>query len=129
MSDRALVLIVEDNPRNLKLARDILNHAGYEILEAENAEDGLELARARHPDLVLMDVQLPGMDGVQALVHLRADPATADIPVIALTAFAMKADRERFMAAGFDQYMEKPLDIRELPRQVAATLSRDGKEG
>ena len=128
MTDPELVLIIEDNARNLKLARDILNHAGYETLEAENAEDGLELARDRHPGLVLMDVQLPGMDGVQALVHLRADPATADIPVIALTAFAMKADRERFMAAGFDQYMEKPLDIRELPRQVAATLSRDGKE-
>ena len=128
MTDPALVLIIEDNARNLKLARDILNHAGYETLEAETAEDGLELARARHPGLVLMDVQLPGMDGVQALVRLRADPATADIPVIALTAFAMKKDRERFIAAGFDQYMEKPLDIRELPRQVAATLSRDSKE-
>jgi two-component system, cell cycle response regulator DivK len=125
MTDPALVLIIEDNARNLKLARDILNHAGYETLEAENAEDGLELARARHPGLVLMDVQLPGMDGVQALVRLRADPTTADIPVIALTAFAMKKDRERFIAAGFDQYMEKPLDIRELPRQVAATLSRE----
>jgi two-component system cell cycle response regulator DivK len=128
MTASALVLIIEDNARNLKLARDILNHAGYETLEAENAEDGLELARARHPGLVLMDVQLPGMDGVQALVRLRADPATADIPVIALTAFAMKADRERFIAAGFDRYMEKPLDIRELPRQVAATLS-GGTEG
>ena len=128
MTDPELVLIIEDHERTLKLARDIWNHAGYETLEAENADDGLELARARHPGLVLMDVQLPGMDGVQALVRLRADPATADIPVIALTAFAMKADRERFIAAGFDQYMEKPLDIRELPRQVAATLSRDGKE-
>jgi two-component system cell cycle response regulator DivK len=129
MTDPELVLIIEDNARNLKLARDILNHAGYETLEAENAEDGLELARDRHPGLVLMDVQLPGMDGVQALGRLRADPATADIPVIALTAFAMKKDRERFIAAGFDQYMEKPLDIRELPRQVAATLSRNGKDG
>jgi two-component system cell cycle response regulator DivK len=123
MTDPALVLIIEDNARNLKLARDILNHAGYDTLEAENAEDGLELARARQPGLVLMDVQLPGMDGVQALGRLRADPATAGIPVIALTAFAMKADRERFIAAGFDRYMEKPLDIRELPRQVAATIS------
>jgi two-component system cell cycle response regulator DivK len=128
MSGRALVLIIEDNPRNLKLARDILDHAGYATLEAENAEDGLELARARHPDLVLMDVQLPGMDGVQALVRLRSDPVTADIPVIALTAFAMKADRERFIAAGFDRYMEKPLDVRDLPRQVAATLSGGGAE-
>jgi two-component system cell cycle response regulator DivK len=123
MTDRALVLIIEDNARNLKLARDILNHAGYETLEAENAEVGLELARTRQPGLVLMDVQLPGMDGVQALGHLRSDPVTAGIPVIALTAFAMKADRERFIAAGFDHYLEKPLDIRELPRQVAATLS------
>jgi two-component system cell cycle response regulator DivK len=128
MTDPALVLIIEDNARNLKLARDILNHAGYDTLEAENAEDGLELARARQPGLVLMDVQLPGMDGVQALGRLRADPATAGIPVIALTAFAMKADRERFIAAGFDRYMEKPLDIRELPRQVAATLSDGGTE-
>ena len=75
MTDQGLVLIIEDNARNLKLARDILNHAGYETLEAENAEDGLELARARHPGLVLMDVGLPGMDGVQALARLRADPA------------------------------------------------------
>jgi two-component system cell cycle response regulator DivK len=128
MTEQPVVLIVEDNPRNLKLARDILDHAGYATLEAENAEDGLELARARHPDLVLMDVQLPGMDGVQALVRLRSDPVTADIPVIALTAFAMKADRERFIAAGFDRYMEKPLDVRDLPRQVAATLSGGGAE-
>jgi two-component system, cell cycle response regulator DivK len=123
MSDPAPVLIVEDNPRNLKLARDVLNHAGYETLEAENAEDGLALAQARRPGVVLMDVQLPGMDGVQALGCLRADPVTADIPVIALTAFAMKADRERFLAIGFDHYLEKPLDIRDLPRQVAAALA------
>lgn len=126
MTDGALILIIEDNPRNLKLARDILNHAGYETLEAENAEDGLALARARHPDLVLMDVQLPGMDGVQALSRLRSDPETCDIPVIALTAFAMKDDRERFLAAGFDRYVAKPLDIREFPRQVAAALAAAG---
>jgi two-component system, cell cycle response regulator DivK len=123
MTDGAVVLIIEDNPRNLKLARDVLGHAGYAILEAENAEDGLALARARRPGVVLMDVQLPGMDGVQALGRLRADPVTAGIPVIALTAFAMKTDRERFLALGFDHYLEKPLDIRELPRQVAAALA------
>jgi two-component system cell cycle response regulator DivK len=122
MTDRPLVLIVEDNPRNLKLARDVLNHAGYDILEAANAEEGLALAQERRPGVVLLDIQLPGMDGMQALSRLRADPATADIPVIALTAFAMKADRERFLAAGFDHYVEKPLDIRELRRQVAVVL-------
>jgi two-component system, cell cycle response regulator DivK len=122
MSDRELVLIVEDNPRNLKLARDVLNHAGYATLEAANAEDGLELARQRRPGVVLLDIQLPGMDGMQALDRLRADPSTRDIPVIAVTAFAMKADRERFLAAGFDRYVPKPLDIHELRRQVAAAL-------
>jgi two-component system, cell cycle response regulator DivK len=124
MAERMLVLIVEDNPRNLKLARDVLNHAGYDTLEADNAEDGIALARQARPGLVLLDIQLPGMDGVQALGHLRADPATRDIPVIALTAFAMKTDRERFLAAGFDRYVEKPLDIRELRHHVAAALGQ-----
>jgi two-component system cell cycle response regulator DivK len=126
MTHHPLVLIVEDNPRNLKLARDVLSHAGYDTLEAASAEEGLALAHERHPGVVLLDIQLPGMDGVQALRSLRADPATADIPVIALTAFAMKADRERFLEAGFDHYVEKPLDIHELRRQVAAVL--DGHE-
>jgi two-component system cell cycle response regulator DivK len=124
MTDRAVVLIIEDNERNRKLARDILNHAGFDTLEAGTAEDGLALAAERSPGIVLMDVQLPGIDGVQALQRLRSDPATADIPVIAVTAFAMKADRERFLAAGFDHYVEKPLDIREFPRQVANALTR-----
>jgi two-component system cell cycle response regulator DivK len=126
MTGGALVLIVEDNPRNLKLARDVLNHQGYETLEAANAEDALALARDRHPDLVLMDVQLPGMDGVQALDRLRSDPETRDIPVIAVTAFAMKDDRERFLAVGFDRYLAKPLDIHQLPRQVAEALAAAG---
>ena len=128
MSDGALVLIIEDNPKNLKLARDVLNHTGYQTLEAETAEEGLALARARHPDIVLMDVQLPGMDGLQALDRLRSDPETRDIPVIALTAFAMKDDRERFLAAGFDRYVAKPLDIREFPQQVAAALAAAGAD-
>jgi two-component system, cell cycle response regulator DivK len=122
MSEPVLVLIIEDNERNRKLARDVLNHAGFDTLEAATAEDGLTLAATRRPGLVLMDVQLPGIDGVQALRRLRSDPATARIPVIAVTAFAMKEDRERFLAAGFDNYVEKPLDIRELPRHVAAAL-------
>ena len=116
MTGGQVILIVEDNARNLKLARDILNHVGYRTLEAENAEDGLALARAQRPDLVLMDVQLPGMDGVEALGRLRTDPLTADIPVVALTAFAMRDDRDRLLAVGFDAYLEKPLNVREFPR-------------
>src|SRR3954452_24369286 len=118
----ALVLIVEDNSRNLKLVRDLLDFAGYRTVTAGSAEDGLDLARAHRPDLVLMDVQLPGMDGIEALRHLRAD--LGDVPVVALTAFAMKDDRERFLAVGFDAYIEKPLDVREFPRQVAAILGQ-----
>ena len=119
-----VVLIVEDNPRNLKLVRDILAHAGYGTLEATTAEDGLALAHAEQPELVLMDVQLPGMDGVEALARLRADPATSGIAVVALTAFAMQADRDRFAAAGFDGYLEKPIDVREFPGQVAELLAQ-----
>jgi two-component system cell cycle response regulator DivK len=117
-----VILIIEDNPRNLKLVRDLLEHAGYRTLEATTAEDGLTLTRAHRPDLVLMDVQLPGMDGVQALERLRADPATNGIPVVAVTAFAMKDDRARFVAAGFDGYLEKPISVREFPGQVAEML-------
>jgi two-component system cell cycle response regulator DivK len=124
-----LILIVEDNERNLKLVRDVLNHVGYRTLEARTAEDGLALARAERPELVLMDVQLPGMDGVEALCRLRADPATASVRVIAVTAFAMKEDRERFLAAGFDGYLEKPLDVRELPGRVAAALDTPATSG
>ena len=118
-----VILIVEDNPRNLKLVRDVLNHAGYRTLEASTAEDGLALARSHRPGLVLMDIQLPGMDGVEALRRLRSDPSTARARVLALTAFAMKEDRERFLSAGFDGYLEKPLDVRALPSQVAAALA------
>lgn len=124
MTGEQVILIVEDNARNLKLARDILNHVGYRTLEAENAEDGLALARAERPDLVLMDVQLPGMDGVEALGRLKTDPLTADIPVVALTAFAMRDDRDRLLAVGFDAYLEKPLNVREFPGQVDAALRR-----
>ena len=124
MTGPQVILIIEDNARNLKLARDILNYVGYRTLEAENGEDGLALARAELPHLVLMDVQLPGMDGVEALGRLRADPLTADIPVVALTAFAMKDDRDRLLSVGFDAYLEKPLNVREFPSQVAAVLRR-----
>ena len=124
MTGQEVILIIEDNARNLKLARDILNYVGYRTLEAENGEDGLALARAELPHLVLMDVQLPGMDGVEALGRLRADPLTAEIPVVALTAFAMKDDRDRLLSVGFDAYLEKPLNVREFPIQIAAVLGR-----
>ena len=123
-----LILIVEDNEKNLKLARDILQFRGYRTIEAGTAEEGIELARAQQPDLVLMDVQLPGMDGVTALGHLRAEPATASIPVVALTAFAMKDDQERFLAAGFDGYLVKPINIREFPEQVQGFLGARSQE-
>ena len=122
-----VVLIVEDNPRNLKLVRDLLEHLGYRTLVATTAEDGLALARTHRPDLVLMDVQLPGMDGVQALGRLRADPVTNGIPVVAVTAFAMKDDRARFVAAGFDGYLEKPISVREFPGQVAEMLNQSAR--
>jgi two-component system cell cycle response regulator DivK len=129
MSAGDLILIVEDNARNLKLVRDVLEHVGYRTLEAETAEEGLALARAERPGLVLMDVQLPGMDGVEALGRLRADPATAGVRVLAVTAFAMKEDRERFLAAGFDGYLEKPLAVRELPGRIAAALEAPTTSG
>ena len=108
------VLIVEDNEKNMKLLRDVLQASGFETLEATTAEDGIELALARAPSLVLMDVQLPGIDGVQALAQLRGDARTASVPVLALTAQAMHGDRERFLGAGFDGYLSKPVDVMEL---------------
>ena len=105
------ILIVEDNDKNLKLARDLLRHDGFRTLEAETAAAAIALAEQHVPDLILMDIQLPDMDGVTALGRLRALAATASIPVVALTAFAMAADRERLLAAGFDGYLAKPIDI------------------
>ena len=106
-----LILIVEDNDKNLKLARDLLQHDGFRTLEAETAAAAIALAEQHVPDLVLMDIQLPDMDGVTALRRLRGLEATASIRVVALTAFAMAADRERLLAAGFDGYLAKPIDI------------------
>jgi CheY-like chemotaxis protein len=118
------VLIVEDNERNLKLVRDVLGYAGFEVLEARDAEAGIELARVRAPDVVLMDINLPGMNGFEALAALRADARTASIPVLAVTAYAMKDDRARILAAGFDGSLEKPLDVRALPGRVEALIRR-----
>ena len=115
---KQLILIVEDNDKNLKLTRDVLRFHGFETIEATNAEDGIALAQERKPDLVLMDIQLPGMDGVSALQKLRQDKATASIPVVALTASVMKEDRERFDKAGFDGFITKPISVKAFPDQV-----------
>jgi two-component system cell cycle response regulator DivK len=118
------ILIVEDNDKNLKLMRDLLRATGYRTLEAHAAEDGIALAIARRPDPILMDIQLPGMDGATARGRLRAEPATEAIPVIALTAFAMAADRERFLLADFDDYLTKPIDITALLEGVRRHCAR-----
>ena len=107
------VLVVEDNDRNMKLLRDVLQATGYRTLEASTGRQALLLAKHR-PDLILMDVRLPDMDGLEALRMVRADARTASIPVVAVTAQAMKGDRERFLQAGFDGYLPKPLDVDEL---------------
>ena len=120
-----LILIVEDNEKNLKLVRDLLQFKGYRTLEARNAQEGIALAGTHLPDLILMDIQLPGMDGVAALGHLRADPRTVSIPVVALTAFAMRDDRARFLGAGFDGYIMKPINVKEFPEQVRQFLTTD----
>jgi len=119
-----LILIVEDNEKNLKLARDVLQFKGYRTLEARTAAESIALAQAHRPHLILMDIQLPGEDGVSALGRLKAEPGTASIPVIALTAFAMQADRERFLRAGFDGYLVKPINIKEFPEQVRQFCER-----
>jgi two-component system cell cycle response regulator DivK len=115
-----LILIVEDNEKNLKLVRDLLRFKGFRTLEATTAGVGIDLAREHQPNLVLMDIQLPDLNGEAALTRLRADASTAGIPVVALTAQAMGGDRERLLRAGFDGYLTKPISIREFPDQVRA---------
>ncbi len=112
------VLVVEDNEKSMKLFRDVLQATGYSTLEARTGEDAVALARLQAPAIVLMDIQLPGIDGVEALARLRADERTASIPVLALTAQAMQGDRERFLEAGFAGYLAKPVDLVELLRTV-----------
>ena len=121
-------MIVEDNDKNLKLARDILQYHGYQTLEAGTAAEAITLANKHLPHLVLMDIQLPDMDGVSALARLRAEPATKGIPVVALTALAMQADRDRLLSAGFDGYLAKPIDTKAFPEQVRRYCGRaEGK--
>ena len=108
------ILIVEDNEKNMKLFRDVLIASGYRTLEATTGGQALELATAHSPDLVLMDIQLPDIGGVEALGRLRADERTASLPVLALTAQAMDGDRERFLAAGFNGYLSKPVNVADL---------------
>jgi CheY-like chemotaxis protein len=119
-----LILIVEDNEKNRKLVRDVLRHTGYQTIEAGTGEDGIRLAKERGPALILMDIQLPGIDGITALGQLRADPATRAIPVIAVTASAMTQDRKKILAAGFDGYQTKPIRVREFMDVVRQTLDR-----
>jgi len=118
----AKVLVVEDNPANMTLATFLLQSVGHAVLPATDAETGLTLARSEQPDLILMDIQLPGMDGLQATALLKADAVTRDIPVIALTALAMKGDEARIRAAGCDGYIGKPLAYRDFLATIAAHL-------
>jgi two-component system cell cycle response regulator DivK len=119
-----LILLVEDNEKNRKLAHDVLVHQGYRVADAESAEVALRLVREQAPSLVLMDIHLPGMNGIEALQQLRADPATRGIPVMAVTASAMTHDRAKIMAAGFDGYQSKPISVKPFLAAVRELLDR-----
>jgi two-component system, cell cycle response regulator DivK len=119
-----LILIVEDNEKNRRLVRDVLQFKGYETIETETGEEGVELARTRQPALVLMDIQLPGIDGITALKRLREDPATRGIRVMAVTASAMTQDRQTILAAGFDAYQSKPINVKAFLEAVQELLAR-----
>ncbi|MGH7355415.1 MAG: response regulator [Candidatus Rokuibacteriota bacterium] len=119
-----LILIVEDNERNRRLARDVLQATGYKTIEAETGEEGVRLAKERQPALILMDIQLPGIDGITALGQLRADETTRAIPVLAVTASAMTHDKQKILAAGFDGYQSKPINVREFLAAVGAALRK-----
>jgi two-component system cell cycle response regulator DivK len=118
-----LILIVDDNEQNRRLARDVLEFAGFRTLEATGGIEGLSLAAEHHPDLVLMDIRMPDMRGTEAVRKLREDARTSAIRVVALTSSTMKGDRERFLADGFDGYLEKPIRVREFPDQVRSHLA------
>jgi CheY-like chemotaxis protein len=116
------ILIVDDNPVNLKLATDVLEMEGYAVEKAVDAEQAQEMLKSATPDLILMDIALPGMDGLTLTRKLKADERLKDVPVVAMTAFAMKGDEQKALAAGCDGYITKPIDTRKLPQQVAAYL-------
>jgi two-component system cell cycle response regulator DivK len=117
----ARILVIEDNPKNLKLVHDVLEYAGYEVVQARTGEEGIEAALRCAPDLVLLDLQLPGIDGNETLRQLRKG-GHSGVPVVAVTAFAMHADRERVLAEGFDGYLEKPISVRAFPSQIREFL-------
>ena len=120
------ILVIEDNALNLKLVRDVLEHAGYDVGSATTGELGVEAAATEPPDLVLLDLQLPGIDGHETLRRLREEVLPAGVPVVAVTALAMAEDRDRASRAGFDGYLEKPISPRALPGQVEDFLGRSG---
>jgi CheY-like chemotaxis protein len=119
-----LILIVEDNEKNRRLVRDVLQFKGYQTIETETGEEGVELARSRRPALVLMDIQLPGIDGITALRQLRDDPTTRTIRVMAVTASAMTQDRQKILSAGFDGYQSKPINVKAFLEAVQELLGR-----
>jgi two-component system cell cycle response regulator DivK len=120
------ILVVEDNPKNLKLVRDVLTYSGYDVIEATSGEDGVRLAGEQSPDLILMDLQLPGIDGAEALRQIRAN-GKSHVTVVAVTAFAMNDDRNRAFASGFDGYVEKPISVRGLSDQIRDFLTQGGE--
>ena len=120
-----LILIIEDNDKNRKLVRDLLQVKGHQTIESETAEEGLKLALEKSPALVLMDIQLPGMDGIAALKQLRSNPQTKSIPVIAITASAMTYNRQTMLAEGFDGYQSKPISVKDFLEEVRRVLNSD----
>jgi two-component system cell cycle response regulator DivK len=123
----SLILIVEDNEKNMKLVRDVLQAKGYDTIEAVTGEEGIRLATERKPDLILMDIQLPGINGIEALRALRGNPETAKIPAVAVTASVMQQDRKHITEAGFDGYLGKPLNLKEFLDTVRAMLEGRSK--
>ena len=123
----ALILIVEDNDKNRKLVRDVLTFKGYAVIESETGEGGIRLAQERRPSLVLMDIRLPGIDGIEVLRRLRAEPTTRGIPVLAMTASVMTEDRQMITDAGFDAYQSKPIRLKDFVAAVERLLDHPGK--